>query len=143
MPDNLQQTILKFDSLKTEPIQYMRPVVLVLAGQVRYRIHVEGEDASGDAIGKYSRQYLALRQRPPYNRDSSSKMIWSLTRQMEQDFVPVAENDVYGLGFNNKHNFDKATWLEEKLHPGVYNLSSSEINLVQETITDYINGLFD
>lgn len=154
----------------------MRPVVLVLAGVVRNRIHEEGKKANGSPIGTYSSSYLKLRSgnyqnsgkfskgakkgevknagtftakandkagtpRPNYNRGTDPKVILSLTRQMEQDFVPIAENDEYGLGFNNPHNLEKAEWNEER-YGGVYELSAEELNIAEEIITDYINGIF-
>jgi len=60
---------------------------------------------------------------------------------MEQDFIPVAESNEYGLGFNNRTNFDKATWQEEA-NPGTYDLSQHEIEIAETTIIDYLNGLF-
>jgi hypothetical protein len=188
MDTTVSQVIFNLQQLSTNTEPYMRAVVLVLAGEVRQRIHVDGKKANGSEIGKYSSGYLKLRsgdyansekhtkgakkgqnknagtftdrtirlnkqtgvftgedkvgkERPNYNRGSDPKVILSLTRQMEQDFVPIAEGDTYGLGFNNPHNFDKATWNEER-YKGVYDLSEDEIKIAEDTITDYINGIF-
>lgn len=140
MAGNVQGLIVEFKALIDNQTALMRPVTLVLAGYVRNRIHVQGLKADGSEIGQYKNSYLKLRQ-THYNRDSNKKIVYSLTRQMEQDFVPIAENNEYGLGFNNKHNFDKATWLEEK-RPGVYTLSAQEEEIAEQTIIDYLNGLF-
>lgn len=137
--ENAQDLILALQDLRDNPISYMRPVVLILAGEVRNRIHVQGKRADGGNIGVYSNSYLRVREANKRGRDS--KIIYSLTRQMEQDFIPIADGGTYGLGFNNSHNFDKATWQEEK-RPGVYDLSEDEIKLAEDTITDYINGIF-
>lgn len=188
MDQTIQQTVINFHSLRDNPISYMRPVVLVLAGVVRNRIHKEGKKANGSPIGTYSSEYLKLRSgnyqnsekfskgaqkgqnknagtftdrtirlnkktgvftgedkvgkpRPNYHRGSDPKVILSLTRQMEQDFVPIAENDVYGLGFNNPLNLDKAEWNDER-YGGVYELSEEELKIAEDVITDYINGVF-
>lgn len=138
--ENVQELIVGLEELRDNPMSYMRPVVLVLAGELRHRIHVEGLKADGSRIGTYKNPYLKFRQEK-HNRTGDTKMIWSLTRQMEQDTVPIADGDTYGIGFNNKHNFDKATWLEEK-NTGVYDLSQDEIKLAEDAITDYINGIF-
>lgn len=137
--ENIQSLIVAFKAMRDNPISYMRPVVLVLAGELRHRIHVEGKKADGSRIGTYTRDYMKIRAKN--KRGPSTDMIWSLTRQMEQDFVPIAQTDLYGLGFNNSWNFDKATSLET-VRPGVYALSLSEIRLAEQTITDYINGVF-
>lgn len=137
--ENIQSLILGFKALSENPISYMRPVVFVLAGELRHRIHVEGKKANGSDIGTYTQDYMKIRAKN--KRGPSLRMIWSLTRQMEQDFVPIAQTDLYGLGFNNSWNFEKASWLEDA-RPGVYALSESEIRLAEQTITDYINGVF-
>ena len=137
--ESIQSLIVEFKALSENPISYMRPVVLVLAGELRHRIHVEGKKADGSRIGTYSRDYMRIRAKN--KRGPSTEIIWSLTRQMEQDFVGISQTDLYGLGFNNSHNFDKATWLDAA-RPGVYALSESEIQLAEQTITDYINGVF-
>lgn len=139
MAENVQELILEIKRLKDQPVDYMRPVVLVLAGQVRHRIHVEGLRPDGGRIGTYQNSYM--RERAKNNRTADRKMIYSLTRQMEQDFVPIAEDNEYGLGFNNSWNFQKATWQEE-MRPGVYALSPYELELAETTIIDYLNGLF-
>jgi hypothetical protein len=139
MVENVQGLILELKRLKDQPADYMRPVVLVLAGEVRHRIHVEGKRPEGDPIGTYSNSYMRERERN--NRTDSRKMIYSLTRQMEQDFGPVADGNEFGLGFNNAWNLQKAMWQEEQ-RPGVYNLSPYEISLAETTINDYLNGLF-
>lgn len=135
----LNELILQLKDLQSDEQIWMRPVVLALAGEVRHRIHVEGLRPDGSQIGTYQNSYMRERERN--NRSSDKKMVYSLTRQMEQDFIPIAENNQYGLGFNNSHNFDKATWLEEK-RPGVYDLSDHEVELAELALTDYINGLF-
>jgi hypothetical protein len=93
------------------------------------------------ATGVFSGEEKVGKPRVNYNRGDDPKVILSLTRQMEQDFVAIAENDEYGLGFNNQHNFDKAMWNEER-YKGVYQLSEAEIEFAEATITDYLNGLF-
>lgn len=70
--------------------------------------------------------------RPNYNREADPKVILSLTRQMENDFTVVAIEKVYGLGYNNSLNFDKAKWLETKYQKKVFGLTESEREQVLE-----------
>lgn len=139
MAENVQELIMRFKELQINPEPLMRIIVLGLVGEVRQRIHVRGEKANGSPIGQYKNSYLKVREK--YNRGGDRKKILSLTRQMEQDFVPIAENNEYGLGFNNKTNFDKATWQEEA-NPGTYDLSALELELANSVVEDYLNGLF-
>lgn len=138
--DSLIDISRKLTSLSSDKDQYMRAVVFGLVGEVRQRIHVKGLKADGSRIGEYKNSYLKKREKE--NRGRDTKVILSLTRQMEQDFVPVSENDQYGLGFNNDTNFDKATWMEERF-PNTYNLSEEETEMAEQVITDYLNGLFE
>src|SRR5690606_38168279 len=47
-----------------------------------------------------------------YNRSSDTKVIISLTRQLENDWSVIATDKGYGVGFLNKQNLDKARWSE-------------------------------
>lgn len=139
MAENLPELIIQLKDLQANPEPYMRVVVLGLVGEVRQRIHVRGEKANGEPIGTYKNSYLRIREKN--NRGTDKKKILSLTRQMEQDFVPVSESNEYGLGYNNKHNFDKANWQEEA-NPGTFDLSQNEIDSATGILEDYLNGLF-
>lgn len=139
--DGLQQFQQKLLSLADTPEVFMRPAVQAVLPQVKSRIHVNGLKADGGRIGTYSNAYLKERQEL-YNRTDDPKMIWSLTRQMEMDFVAVADQNKYGLGFNNAWNFQKATWLDEMV-PGVYQLSSYEQSIVEKVISEVISGFLE
>lgn len=126
-------------------VQNNNPILLVAASSVlalvAHRIHTEGEKANGSKIGSYSNSYMKVRQSGKYNRNADRTMIFSLTRQMENDFTVVEENGGVGLGFKNAHNADKARWLEEKF-PGTYLLNVGENKVVVDVINEYINGIF-
>jgi hypothetical protein len=115
-----------------------RVIATSLLATVHYRIHIEGKDSSDNEIGTYSDTYLKYRIKE--NRTSDSKVILSLTRQMEQDFSVVAgENGSYGLGYKNKINFDKAEWLEEKYFKTIFSLTEQEKKLIPKIIETEIN----
>jgi hypothetical protein len=121
------------------------PVILAAATNVlalvAYRIHTQGERANGSPIGRYGTKYLKYREGPRFNRSSDPTMIFSLTRQMENDFSVVEEGESAGLGFKNSHNADKARWLEAAF-PGTYILSAEEEKVVVDVINEYLNGVF-
>lgn len=80
--------------------------------------------------------------RPKHNRSSDTKVIISLTRQLENDWSVIATNKGYGIGFLNSHNFDKAKWTEATYKKKIFPLSPKELNYVQETIQELTtNGL--
>jgi hypothetical protein len=128
-----------------EIISTNHPVLLSAASSVlalvAYRIHTQGERANGSAIGTYSNSYMKVRESSKYNRSSDRKKILSLTRQMENDFSVVEEQNNIGLGFKNPANADKARWLEAA-YPGTYVLSEDEDKVVVDVINGYIDGIF-
>lgn len=173
MANDITKLIFDLKGLEVHPAEYMRFALTGLLPEVRKRIHVQGEKASGAQIGTYSNAYLKLRSgnygnsakfsrgakkgqnknsgnftkgskegqtRPNYNRGSDPKVILSLTRQMEQDFVVIADDNVFGLGFNNPDNYNKAKWNDQR-YKDVYQLSETEKQLAEAAIQEYIDGL--
>jgi hypothetical protein len=100
----------------------LRTMATLVAGNIRYRVHQQGIKTDGTPIGAYKNPYLAVRQRKPYNRTDSTVMIFSLTRQMENDLflkpednpldIPIKTASGYGIGFKNSFNKEKADWLQ-------------------------------
>ncbi len=114
----------------------MRGVAAAMTPQLRKRVHVDGKDSSGSPIGTYSPGYMKVRTgnyansgkkdagtnkagvaRPKYNRTADTKVILSLTSQMEQDLAicektPIKTSNGYGIGYINAENYRKALWCE-------------------------------
>jgi len=90
-----------------------RTVAGFLLGAVKERIHNKGLNTAGTDIGTYSRSYLKRRQKPPFNRTDSPRVILSLNRDMERDFKTIATSTGWGLGFDHDINFDKSQWVQE------------------------------
>ena len=90
----------------------LRTVALDTVANMKQRIHVDGKNSDDQPIGEYTNAYMKRRQEN--NRGTSKKVIFSLTRQMENDFSIVAGNGAtgYGLGFKNIDNANKAEWLQ-------------------------------
>lgn len=134
------------NSVLNKIIEDQNPILIAAASgvlaQVAYRIHTEGRKGDGSKIGTYSNAYLRYRQTARFNRTSDPNIVLSLTRQMENDFSVVAADQQVGLGFKNRTNFDKATWMEERF-TGTYNLTEAEEDTVVIVLDDYIDGLFE
>jgi hypothetical protein len=80
--------------------------------------------------------------RPKYNRGSDTKVILSLTRQMENDMKVSPIDKGYGIGYSNSHNFDKSQWVEETyygkgVHGKIFTLSPKEIEVVNAIIKQF------
>lgn len=114
----------------------LRPVAIEVIPMMTERIHQKGEAADGNQIGTYSNSYLRLRQ-TKYKRDSSNKVIVSLTRQLENNWSVIATPSGYGIGFINPFNLQKARWVEANKGKSIFSLSRAE----QEYATERINEL--
>lgn len=101
------------------------------------RIHIDGVAADGSQIGAYNKDYLSLRRRK-YQRSADTKIIVSLTRQLENDWNVIATDDGYGIGFLNSHNFDKARWVEANKGKKIFSLSATEQQYVNDTVDQLI-----
>lgn len=125
--------ILKLRSIIDQD-KVIRVVASTMAGEIRERIHEKGLDASGNAIGTYSLQYLKRRKKK-FNR-SGNKVIISLTRNLENDWsicqsLPIKTPFGYGLGFRKSENFDKANWNEERFGD-IWKLTNDERKQVND-----------
>lgn len=101
------------------------------------RIHESGQASDGLGIGSYSSDYLKLRQKK-YSRSADTKIVVSLTRQLENDWSVIATNSGYGIGFLNQFNFQKARWVEQNKGKVIFNLSASEQQYVNDTVTKLV-----
>lgn len=124
--------------------QMLRTIALDTAASVKQRIHVEGKNSKGESLGEYTNAYM--KKRKENNRGANKQVIFSLTRQMENDFGIVAGNGAtgYGLGFKNQLNAQKAEWLQENPKFGrTYDPTDYEIEhmrvVAEQFITDLLN----
>lgn len=114
----------------------LRIIAQTLLGDIRERIHEEGLNAKGAAIGQYTAEYL--RRRIKAGKGSSSKVVLSYTRQMQNDWKMIPIQNGYGLGFSNSFNADKAEWAEERYGP-IYKLTPEETKIMQLIINDWLD----
>ena len=129
-----------------------------LKAKVKHRVHVEGKASDGSQIGTYSESYMKVRTnnfkskaivrgknkgnpRTVYKRGADTKIILSLTRQMEKDFdatKPIPITNGYGIGYSNSHNYEKARWNEERYGKQIFAPSDSEKALAKEIVSNYV-----
>lgn len=146
---------------------------------MKKRVHEDGKDSSGNAIGQYSEGYMKVRTgvfgnsgryvkgekkgmpkntgvftkgkqkgapRPKYNRSNDTKVVISLTRQMENDMVVIPTELGAGIGYNNSHNLQKVEWMEDP-KDGVYKkpilsqLTTAEIDIAIDTAEQYVDEI--
>lgn len=126
----------------------IRTIATDALAEIKNRIHSQGEKADESQIGTYTNPYLKRRQKKPYNRTGDTKIIFSLTRNMETQFSVIATPKGYGLGWLDSgggsglskgkvSNFDKANFLEQRFGK-VYSLTSKEKEQVKKTTEEFL-----
>jgi len=144
----------------TDTDSLLREIASGMLAKTHTRIHNYGERADGTPIGTYSDAYMKLRTdsystnyytkgknkgqpRPLYKRDFDTKVIFSLTRQMEKDYSIIAISDTeYGLGFQNPVDGQKSVWLQEQFGNNIWALSEEELSDVEAIIQEFVNNAF-
>lgn len=77
--------------------------------------------------------------RPKYNRTGDTKVVLSLTRQMENDLSILPVNAGYGIGYNNPDNFKKSQYNEKTYKKRIWAPTIEEKELVIRVAEDYVN----
>jgi len=93
--------------------------------------------------GEFTRGKNKGQPRPNYNRTSDTKVVISLTRQMENDFKVVATDRGYGLGYSNLENLKKADYVEETYNEEIFSLTEEETDLAVEIATQEVLKIFE
>lgn len=121
----------------------LRPVAIEVIPLMTERIHQKGLASDDGQIGTYSNSYLKLRQ-SKYKRDASSKVIVSLTRQLENNWSLIATPTGYGIGFTNPFNLQKARWVEEIKGKVIFDMAKTEqsyaVERINELVSDALNS---
>lgn len=100
------------------------------AGQIKSK----KSQAKGDAgVSKSTGQ-----NRQTYNRTADTKVILSLTSQMEKDMSVIATGNGYGIGYLNPDNLKKARWCEATYKKKILTkLTKGEIELAKKTAVEF------
>lgn len=128
----------RFELLKDKDY-LLRPLAIETIPNIKQRVHIEGKGSDGTAIGNYSSGYLKLRQKK-FKRSADTKIIVSLTRQLENDYAVVGTTNGYGIGFNNPFNAQKALYVEQIKRKIIFNLSADEKKYIEERLQQLVNG---
>ncbi len=129
--------------------QLLRTIAFAVLPELKRRVHVDGKDSNGNQIGTYSAPYMVLRtgaykkfskDRPKYNRTADTKVIASLTRQMENDLSVIPVGKGYGIGYNNPLNYQKSQWVEQTYKKKIWALTEGEKELIVTVANEFISN---
>lgn len=167
--DVFTEDLLKLQSAERKD-KLLRRIATTLTAVMHKRVHVDGLDANEEKIGTYSKGYMAVRTgeyqnsdkftkgknkgnvknagvsrkgiaRKKYNRNSDTKVILSLTRQMEIDLSVCEQNPIqtsygYAIGYQNDFNYNKLIWNEGRYNKKILTeLSSKEEDIIDLIVT--------
>ena len=117
----------------------LRTIAEATLGNMRYRIHTEGLDSSGNGIGTYSDPYMKLRERK--GKGTDTKVIASFTRQMQNDMQIVPTNTGYGIGYSNTENYNKSKYVEATYDKKIFSMTKEELKQAEKIAADYIRNI--
>jgi hypothetical protein len=85
--------------------------------------------------------------RPKYNRTADTKVIISLTRQLENDLGtnesdPIKTGEGYAIGFKNPLNYEKSQKVEKHFKKDIWKLTSEEEKIVSQIADKYVSDAF-
>lgn len=123
------------------PNYLLRPVAIEVLPMITERIHQKGQASDGSEIGTYSNGYLRTREEA--GRGKSTKVIVSLTRQLENNWSVLETTNGYGIGFTNPFNADKLRWVAEAKGKVIAELSSTELDYAFDRVTELVSLAFD
>lgn len=93
--------------------------------------------------GTTSRGTAKGQARPSYQRSADTKVIVSLTRQLENDWSVLETPKGYGIGFTNSFNADKLGWVEEAKDKVIRELTAEELQYAETRINELITDAFN
>ena len=109
-----------------------------LLAVMKERIHIQGKDSNGAQIGTYTPAYIKQRMSAKYKRNGDSKVIISLTRQLENGWHPEEIANGYALCLATQEDMQKARWCEETYKKPIFAPTAEEWALVKQIGEDYI-----
>jgi hypothetical protein len=88
--------------------------------------------------GTFTGEDKVGKARPNYHRSNDTKVILSLTRQMENDLSVIPVGQGYGIGYSNKFNFQKSQWNESTYRKRIWALTQGEKDLAKKVAEDFV-----
>lgn len=97
--------------------------------------------------GIYTKGPQKGQARPKYNRTADTKVVASLTRQLENDWGtnesdPIKTPNGYGIGFKNQLNYEKSQNVEKHFNKEIWKLTTGEEKIVSLIAEKYSADAF-
>lgn len=134
----------------------MRTAISTVLAVHKPRIFEKGLDGSGAKIGTYGTNPISISKKnqarqtgktyfkggyAEYKKDIGKNPGYVNLRntdQMMMDYGIVQNGNQFGLGFQNKMNYDKSIWMQDKYDKQIFDHTQQEINILTTVLTDEI-----
>jgi len=144
-------TIDKLNSaIRSEKV--MRIALSSVLAKHKPRIFEKGLDGSDSKIGTYSTKPISIAKKnqarntgktyfrtgyAEYKKDIGKNPGYVNLRntdQMRMDYGLIINGNSYGFGFQNKLNYDKSQWLEEKYQKNIFDNDTEELDTLANVL---------
>lgn len=158
--DSIYTDLIKeLNELKNTDKVLLSVLTTVHAEQVE-RIFDKGLDADEQPIGEYSTKPISVSKKNQVRKTRSTyfaggykqykqeigfdgKVNLVLTGQMRSDYSVVkVEDNIYGLGFKNDFNSDKADWNEANFQKEIFAVSPTEDKILDDAFEVELKRIF-
>lgn len=139
LPEVIETVNLKLTALRRSEMTRLQAFSLLAV--MKGRIFVQGKDSNGSQIGTYTPAYIKYtRNSKKYRRGTDSKVIISLTRQLENGLHPEAmtSENGYAIMTRSEEDYNKARWCEETYKKPIFAPTAEERALCKQIAEDYI-----
>lgn len=134
----------------------LRTAISTVLAVHKPRIFEQGEDVNGSKIGTYSTKAISISRKNQarqtgktyfsggYAQYKSSigknpgYVILRNTDQMMNDYGIVRSGSSFGIGFQNRENYNKSVWMQEKYDTEIFGHSDKEIDIIADVLVDQI-----
>lgn len=129
----------------------MRIAISTVLSEHKPRIFEKGLDATGGKIGTYGKNPISISKKRQAKQTGQTFfpggyaqyksitgknpgfVILRDTDQMFMDYGIVQNGNKFGLGFQNKMNFDKSIWMQDKYDKQIFDHTERELDILAAT----------
>lgn len=130
----------------------MRIALTTVMAVHKPRIFQKGDDAKGEKIGTYSTKPASISKKQQARQTGKTYFKGGYaeyktavgknpgyvnlrnTDQMMMDYSLIIKGQQFGFGFQNKLNYDKSQWMQDKYEKDIFDVSDSELNLLADVL---------
>ena len=157
MANELKQLIDKINK-EISNEKHLRVAISTALSVHKPRIFESGQDAKGSKIGTYGTNPISISKKQQakstgktYFKGGYSEYKSAIgknpgyvnlvnTGQMQSDYGIIRTSSGFGLGFQNRLNYDKSQWMQEKYDKDIFDHTQEELDIIANVLSAQINA---